>query len=126
MSDQQSEDLMGLDDLTNLFGDDDGEQLDAAVDAGHPAGAKVRDLSFFRHIPVNVSLEVASAEIPLGDLMQIGEGAVIELDKQAGDPLDVRVNGRLLARGEVVVVNGKYGLRLVEIVDQQAIGQLGH
>lgn len=126
MSDQQSEDLMGLDDLTNLFGDDDGEQLDAAVDAGHPAGGKVRDLSFFRHIPVNVSLEVASAEIPLGDLMQIGEGAVIELDKQAGDPLDVRVNGRLLARGEVVVVNGKYGLRLVEIVDQQALGQLGH
>ena len=57
--------------------------------------------------------------------MQIGEGAVIELDKQAGDPLDVRVNGRLLARGEVVVVNGKYGLRLVEIVDQQALGQLG-
>ena len=126
MSDQQSEDLMGLDDLTNLFGDDDGEQLDSAVDAGHVAGGKVRDLSFFRHIPVNVSLEVASAEIPLGDLMQIGEGAVIELDKQAGDPLDVRVNGRLLARGEVVVVNGKYGLRLVEIVDQQALGQLGH
>lgn len=126
MSDQQSEDLMGLDDLTNLFGDDDGEQLDSAVDVGHVAGGKVRDLSFFRHIPVNVSLEVASAEIPLGDLMQIGEGAVIELDKQAGDPLDVRVNGRLLARGEVVVVNGKYGLRLVEIVDQQALGQLGH
>ena len=53
--------------------------------------------------------------------MNIGTGAVIELDKLAGEPLDVRVNGRLLARGEVVVINGKYGLRLVDIVDDQAL-----
>lgn len=125
MSEQQNEDLMGLDDLSNLFGDDEAGEGDVIVEAGQDASGKVRDLSFFRHIPVKVSLEVSSAEIPLGELMQIGEGAVIELDKQAGDPLDVRVNGRLLARGEVVVVNGKYGLRLVEIVDQQALGQLG-
>ncbi len=125
MSEQQNEDLMGLDDLSNLFGDDEASEGETIVAAGPDGSGKVRDLSFFRHIPVKVSLEVSSAEIPLGELMQIGEGAVIELDKQAGDPLDVRVNGRLLARGEVVVVNGKYGLRLVEIVDQQALGQLG-
>ncbi|MGL5706849.1 MAG: lateral flagellar motor switch protein LfiN, partial [Aeromonas sp.] len=69
-----------------------------------------------------VTLEVASTEVPLGDLMRVEEGAVIELDKLAGEPLDVRVNGRLLAKGEVVVVNGKYGLRLVDVIDTSLLG----
>ena len=54
--------------------------------------------------------------------MRVEEGAVIELDKLAGEPLDVRVNGRLLAKGEVVVVNGKYGLRLVDVIDAKLLG----
>lgn len=122
MTEQEQDDLLAFDDLSNLFGDE--EQTMAA--SGAETGAKARELSFFRHIPVNVTLEVASTELPLGDLMQVSEGAVIELDKAVGEPLDVRVNGRLLARGEVVAVNGKYGLRLVEIIDLQALGQMSH
>ncbi|MFC3913478.1 flagellar motor switch protein FliN [Pseudaeromonas sharmana] len=119
-TDSLHDDLMGLDDLDNLF-DEEGETAHPDKSASRSAP---RDLNFFRHIPVKVTLEVASTELPLGELMHISEGAVIELDKQAGAPLDVRVNGRLLARGEVVVANGKYGLRLVDIIDQQALGQL--
>lgn len=76
-----------------------------------------RDLSFFSNIPVTVTLEVASKEIALGDLMKAGEGSVIELDKLNGEPLDVKVNGSLMGHGEVVVVNDKYGLRLIDVIE---------
>ena len=79
-----------------------------------------RGLDYFQQLPVRVSLEVASAEISLGELMQAGEGAVIELDKMAGEPLDVRVNGTLLAQGEVVLANGRYGVRLTRVFNQAA------
>ncbi|WP_413112617.1 flagellar motor switch protein FliN [Thaumasiovibrio sp. DFM-14] len=81
------------------------------------AASPVRDLSFFRQIPVTLTLEVASTDIPLGDLMNIGPDSVIELDKLNGEPLDVKVNGRLLGHAEVVVVNDKYGLRLTDVVE---------
>lgn len=76
-----------------------------------------RDLSFFKNIPVTVTLEVASKDIALGELMKAGEGSVIELDKLNGEPLDVKVNGSLMGHAEVVVVNEKYGLRLIDVVD---------
>lgn len=81
-----------------------------------PASAE-RDLSFFKNIPVTVTLEVASKEIALADLMKAGEGSVIELDKLNGEPLDVKVNGALMGHAEVVVVNDKYGLRLTDVLD---------
>ncbi|AUI88565.1 flagellar motor switch protein FliN [Vibrio azureus] len=84
-----------------------------------------RDISFFKQIPVTVTLEVASKEISLGELMQAGEGSVIELDKLNGEPLDVKVNGSLMGQAEVVVVNDKYGLRLVEVYDS-ALDSVGH
>jgi len=120
MGDVKPENLMDmpLDGLDALFGEE------AQPPALEEPVRKPRDLRFFRNIPVTVTLEVASAEVSLGSLMQVGEGAVIPLDKQAGEPLDVRVNGRLLARAEVVVVNGNYGLRLLEVVDDQALGDL--
>lgn len=74
-----------------------------------------QELSFFGKIPVNVTLEVASTEIPLKELMDVDANSVIALDKLAGDPLDVRVNGALFAKAEVVVINGNYGLRIVEL-----------
>ncbi|MCS3456464.1 lateral flagellar motor switch protein LfiN [Aeromonas rivuli] len=121
MNEHNINDPLDLDSLDQLF--DDELSMPSAADYLAPTGSgKPRDLSFFRQIPVKVTLEVASAEVPLGDLMQLEEGAVIELDKLAGEPLDVRVNGKLLARGEVVVVNGKYGLRLVEVVDTKLLG----
>lgn len=109
-------DMDGLDGLDDILGDDTNALEEA------PKQAQKRELSFFRSIPVDVTLEVASTSLPLGDLMQLGAGAVVELDKTADEPLDVRVNGRLLATAEVVVVNGKYGLRLVNIVDDALDG----
>ncbi len=86
-----------------------------------PATAE-RDLSLFKSIPVTVTLEVASKEIPLGDLMKAGEGTVIELEKLNGEPLDVKVNGSLMGHAEVVVVNDKYGLRLIDVHDSALSG----
>lgn len=121
MSEHNMNDPLDLDGLDQLFGDD--ISMPSAADYLAPtSSSKQRDLSFFRQIPVKVTLEVASTEMPLGDLMRVEEGAVIELDKLAGEPLDVRVNGRLLAKGEVVVVNGKYGLRLVDVIDTNLLG----
>ncbi|TXY26100.1 flagellar motor switch protein FliN [Vibrio mimicus] len=76
-----------------------------------------RDLSFFKGIPVVVTLEVASKEITLGELMKAGEGTVIELDKLNGEPLDVKVNGSLMGHAEVVIVNDKYGLHLTDVLN---------
>ena len=121
MSEHNMNDPLDLDGLDQLFGDD--ISMPSAADYLAPtSSSKQRDLSFFRQIPVKVTLEVASTEVPLGDLMRVEEGAVIELDKLAGEPLDVRVNGRLLAKGEVVVVNGKYCLRLVDVIDTTLLG----
>lgn len=85
-----------------------------AFDAPAPQ-APQQDLSFFGKIPVNVTLEVASTEIPLKDLMEVDTSSVIMLDKLAGEPLDVKVNGALFAKAEVVVMNGNYGLRILEL-----------
>ncbi|MGY3944530.1 lateral flagellar motor switch protein LfiN [Aeromonas tecta] len=121
MNEHNLNDPLDLDGLDQLFGDD--ISMPSAADYMAPtSSSKQRDLSFFHQIPVKVTLEVASTEVALGELMRVEEGAVIELDKLAGEPLDVRVNGRLLARGEVVVVNGKYGLRLVDVVDTNLLG----
>ncbi len=80
-----------------------------------PAQPNRPDMSFFGKIPVNVTLEVASVEITLKELMEVDTSSVIVLDKLAGEPLDVKVNGALFAKAEVVVMNGNYGLRIVEL-----------
>ncbi|AJR07779.1 flagellar motor switch protein FliN [Photobacterium gaetbulicola] len=90
----------------------------ASETLGNTAAAQAsRDLGFFRQIPVTVTLEVASTDIALGELLTVGPNSVIELDKLNGEPLDVKVNGRLLGHAEVVVVNDKYGLRLTDIAE---------
>lgn len=93
--------------------------LDADTDfAGEPPAAAPlpqQDLKFFGKIPVTVTLEVASTEITLRELMDVDTSSVIALDKLAGAPLDVKVNGALFAKAEVVVVHGNYGLRIVEL-----------
>ncbi|MGE4408282.1 flagellar motor switch protein FliN [Pseudomonas sp.] len=102
----------------NLINDGD-LSLDAVDEPAAPAPAAApaprQDLSFFGKIPVNVTLEVASAEISLKELMECDTSSVIVLDKLAGEPLDVKVNGTLFAKAEVVVMNGSYGLRIVEL-----------
>lgn len=67
-------------------------------------------------IPVTVSVEVGRVRMLINDLLQLGHGSVIELDKSAGEPMEVLVNDRLVAKGEVVAVNDKFGIRLTDIV----------
>ncbi|AXM98864.1 flagellar motor switch protein FliN [Pseudomonas plecoglossicida] len=104
--------------LDNLF-DDSNLDLEASINEtlctppAEPLAQK--DLKFFGNIPVSVTLEVASTEISLRELMDVGTSSVIALDKLAGAPLDVKVNGAPFGKAEVVVVNGNYGLRIVEL-----------
>lgn len=75
-----------------------------------------RGLDFLYDIPLQVSVEIGRSKILLKDLLKMGEGYVIELDKLAGEPLDLYVNSRLIARGEAVKVGEKFGIRLTDVV----------
>ncbi len=75
-----------------------------------------RGLDFLYDVPLQISVEVGRTKILLKDLLKMGEGYVIELDKQAGEPLDLYVNSRLIARGEAVMVGEKFGIRLTDVV----------
>ncbi len=77
---------------------------------------QARGLDFLYDIPLQVSVEVGRSKILLRDLLQMGEGFVIELDKMAGEPLELYVNSRLVARGEAVMVGEKFGIRLTDVV----------
>ncbi|MGI2259481.1 flagellar motor switch protein FliN [Shewanella sp. GXUN23E] len=69
-------------------------------------------------IPVTISMEVGRSFINIRNLLQLNQGSVVELDRVAGEPLDVMVNGTLIAHGEVVVVNDKFGIRLTDVISQ--------
>lgn len=84
---------------------------------------KMRKMSLFSRIPVTLTLEVASVEISLAELMTVNNDSVIELDKLAGEPLDIKVNGILFGKAEVVVLNDKYGLRIIEF-NSKDLGEL--
>ncbi|MCP3889956.1 MAG: flagellar motor switch protein FliN [Desulfobulbaceae bacterium] len=75
-----------------------------------------RNLDFLYDIPLQISVEVGRSKILLRDLLQMGEGYVLELDKVAGEPLDLYVNSKLIARGEAVMVGDKFGIRLTDVV----------
>jgi flagellar motor switch protein FliN/FliY len=74
------------------------------------------DLEIILDIPVNISMAVGSTSITIRNLLQLNQGSVIELDRLAGEPLDVLVNGTLIAHGEVVVVNEKFGIRMTDVI----------
>jgi flagellar motor switch protein FliN len=67
-------------------------------------------------IPVTISMEIGRTRLPIRNLLQLNQGSVVELDRLAGEPLDVFVNGTLIAHGEVVVVNEKFGIRLTDVI----------
>lgn len=82
-----------------------------------PGGKEMpRDLEFLYDVPLQVSVEVGRTRILLRDLLLMGEGYVVELDKLAGEPLDLYINSRLIARGEAVKVGDKFGIRLTQVV----------
>ena len=74
------------------------------------------DLNMILDIPVQLTVELGRTKIPIKNILQLAQGSVVELDALAGEPMDVLVNGYLIAQGEVVVVNDKFGIRLTDIV----------
>ncbi|SHI10449.1 flagellar motor switch protein FliN [Ferrimonas marina] len=100
-----------------------GEQVESVEleefgdDAGISAEER-RKLDTILDIPVNISMEVGRSQISIRNLLQLNQGSVVELDRVAGEPLDVMVNGTLVAHGEVVVVNDKFGIRLTDVISQ--------
>ncbi|MFT5162165.1 MAG: flagellar motor switch protein FliN/FliY [Alteromonadaceae bacterium] len=77
-----------------------------------------RKLDTILDIPVTISMEVGRSSISIRNLLQLNQGSVVELDRVAGEPLDVMINGTLIAHGEVVVVNDKFGIRLTDVISQ--------
>ncbi len=101
---QADAELAPLDELTNNpspISDDERRKLDTIMD-----------------IPVTISMEVGRSQISIRNLLQLNQGSVVELDRIAGESLDVMVNGTLIAHGEVVVVNDKFGIRLTDVISQ--------
>jgi len=94
------------------------EKLADEVQAGDDAlnKLKVQNLDFILDIPLKVTVELGRTSVMIKDLLQLGQGSVLELDKLAGEPLEILINGKLVAKGEVVVVNEKFGIRLTDII----------
>ncbi|ATG58831.1 flagellar motor switch protein FliN [Pseudoalteromonas sp. 13-15] len=104
-------------------GDDAGEAQVAELDElsdekSEITGEEKRKLDTILDIPVTISMEVGRSKINIRNLLQLNQGSVVELDRVAGEPLDVLVNGTLIAHGEVVVVNDKFGIRLTDVISQ--------
>jgi flagellar motor switch protein FliN len=78
--------------------------------------APMSDINRVLDIPVQLSVELGRTKVPIKHILQLGQGSVVELDALAGEPMDVLVNGYLIAQGEVVVVNDKFGIRLTDVV----------
>lgn len=91
-----------------------GEETVAAESAEMP-GAEI-NLDALMDVPVTLSVEIGRNKLSIKELLRLNQGAVVELDREVNEPLDLLVNGTLMARGEVVVVDGQFGLRLVDIV----------
>ena len=118
----------------NAQADDDwaaalAEQASAPAPAPAPAAAQVfqnlapaansstaHDIDMILDIPVQLTVELGRTKIPIKHILQLAQGSVVELDGMAGEPMDVLVNGCLIAQGEVVVVNEKFGIRLTDII----------
>jgi len=84
-------------------------------DEGDHSGTEL-NLDVILDVPVTVSLEVGRTRMPIRNLLQLNQGSVVELERDAGDPFDVYVNGTLIAHGEVVVVNDRFGIRLTDVI----------
>ncbi len=100
MDEQAESEAAGFENLEDEGGDSDGEiNLDVILD-----------------VPVDISMEIGRTKLSIRNLLKLNQGSVIELDRLAGEPMDVLVNGTLIAHGEVVVVNDKFGIRLTDVI----------
>ena len=110
------EDFETLEDVKDIDetkeGDKDGEDIEEKA----ASSGETKSMDLILDIPLTVAVELGRSKMLINDLLQLGQGSVIELTKLVGEPLEVLVNQKLVARGEVVVVNEKFGVRLTDIV----------
>jgi flagellar motor switch protein FliN/FliY len=122
MSNEKDEDLSmwdeALDEQAEASAAKAVELEELTEDANPISGDEKRKLDAILDIPVTISMEVGRSNISIRNLLQLNQGSVVELDRVAGESLDVLVNGTLIAHGEVVVVNDKFGIRLTDVVSQ--------
>jgi flagellar motor switch protein FliN/FliY len=125
MSEDKDEDLSMWDEALDEQADAKAEESAQAVeleelteDDAPITGEEKRKLDAILDIPVTISMEVGRSHISIRNLLQLNQGSVVELDRVAGESLDVLVNGTLIAHGEVVVVNDKFGIRLTDVISQ--------
>ena len=122
MSGTEEEDLMADAWAAALGEQEAGEAKPAELeqfDEDAPISAEERrKLDAILDITVTITMEVGRSQISIRNLLQLNQGSVVELDRIAGEPLDVLVNGTLIAHGEVVVVNDKFGIRLTDVISQ--------
>ncbi|HCV01542.1 flagellar motor switch protein FliN [Pseudoalteromonas sp. SSMSWG5] len=111
--------LAEAEEAENATSDASVAELDELKDERHELSSdEKRKLDTILDIPVTISMEVGRSKINIRNLLQLNQGSVVELDRVAGEPLDVLVNGTLIAHGEVVVVNDKFGIRLTDVISQ--------
>lgn len=89
------------------------------IDVNAPVDGPTADLSMILDIPVTLSMEIGQTRISISDLLKLGKNSVIELQRMADEPMDVLVNGTLVARGEAVVVGDRFGIRLTDVISPQ-------
>lgn len=109
-------------------GDSSAQKNERAVSNDDPSNRNARPdfskLKMILDIPLKVSVELGRTKMLVNDLLQLGQGSVIELDKIAGEPMEILINDKLVAMGEVVVVNEKFGVRLTDVVSQFGLGDI--
>ena len=110
---EHQDDFEALDDIDNL---DQFKEDQIVSGTGTLSSEETKNLDLILDIPLTVTVELGRSKMLINDLLQLGQGSVIELTKLVGEPLEVLVNDKLVARGEVVVVNDKFGVRLTDIV----------
>ena len=110
---------MAEDTATEAAENQTADQQDAVAPSASGSKASAENLRVLENIEVQMTVEVGNTEIRIRDLLRLNEGSVVELDRLAGDPLDILVNGTMIAKGEIVMVGERFGVRFAEIVDPE-------
>ncbi|HET9241413.1 MAG TPA: flagellar motor switch protein FliN [Oligoflexus sp.] len=116
----------GGDDGGGKGGGDKDENIVMTPEDSRLARTDFSKLKMILDVPLKVSVELGRTKMLVNDLLQLGQGSVIELDKIAGEPMEILINDKLVAMGEVVVVNEKFGVRLTDVVSQFGLGDMSH
>ena len=104
---------------TETAENNEADQQNATAHSSGGSKVSAENLRVLENIEVQMTVEVGNTEIRIRDLLRLNEGSVVELDRLAGDPLDILVNGTMIAKGEVVMVGERFGVRFTEIVDPE-------